>query len=180
MQFIPQAIPDLVLVQPQVLGDERGFFFEVWRADRFAAAGIAAPFVQDNHSRSRHGVVRGLHYQIGRPQGKLVRVVVGEVLDVAVDIRRSSPTFGRWVGVRLSADNKHQFWIPPGFAHGFAVLSEHAELTYRCTNYYSPADERTIAWNDPSIGIDWGLTETPILSTKDQAGVPLSQADLFD
>ena len=180
MQFIPQTIPDLVLVAPKVFGDERGFFFEVWRADQFTAAGIAGPFVQDNHSRSRRGVLRGLHYQISHPQGKLVRVVEGEVLDVAVDIRRSSPTFGQWLGVRLSADNKHQLWIPPGFAHGFAVLSEHAEITYKCTDYYAPADERTIAWNDPAIGIDWGLAEAPILSAKDQAGVALAQADLFD
>ncbi len=181
MKFKPTSIPDVQLLESKVFGDERGFFIETYRAERFAEAGIPNIFVQDNHSGSRQGTLRGLHYQIRRTQGKLLRVVVGEIFDVAVDIRRSSPTFRQWVGETLSADNKHQLWVPPGFAHGFYVLSEWAELVYKATDIYAPEWERTIMWNDPEIGIEWPIipgTE-PLLSEKDTKGTPVSDADLF-
>lgn len=181
MKFKPTSIPDVQLLKSKVFGDERGFFIETYRAERFAEAGIPNIFVQDNHSGSRQGTLRGLHYQIRRTQGKLLRVVVGEIFDVAVDIRRSSPTFRQWVGETLSADNKHQLWVPPGFAHGFYVLSEWAELVYKATDIYAPEWERTIMWNDPEIGIEWPIipgTE-PLLSEKDTKGTPVSDADLF-
>lgn len=174
------AIPDVVLIEPKVFGDERGFFFESFNHQQFEEAiGRPVKFVQDNHSRSSKGVLRGLHYQIQNPQGKLVRVVSGEVFDVAVDVRRSSPTFGKWVGALLTAENKHQLWVPEGFAHGFAVLSDGAEFLYKTTDYYSPEHERCIAWNDPSLGIDWPLTGTPTLSSKDALGVLLHAAEVF-
>jgi len=171
MEFIPTLIPDVVLVEPRVFRDERGFFLESWRKDRFAAAGIAADFVQDNHSRSIRGTLRGLHYQVQQPQGKLVRVTVGTVFDVAVDLRPGSPSFGRWVGEHLSAENHRLLWVPPGFAHGFYVLSDVAEFQYKCTEYYAPDFERAIRWDDPDLGIDWPLLggEQPRLSTKDEA-----------
>jgi len=176
----PLAIPDVVLLEPQVFGDARGFFFESFNVEQFAAAtGLRPNFVQDNHSLSAHGVLRGLHYQLPpKAQGKLVRVVRGEVFDVSVDIRPASPSFGQWVGTRLSAENKYQLWIPAGFAHGFLVLSESAEFLYKTTDFYSPQHERCIAWNDPAIGIEWPLTGMPVLATKDQTGVLLSEAAL--
>jgi dTDP-4-dehydrorhamnose 3,5-epimerase len=174
------AIPDVLLIEPKVFGDDRGFFFESFNEARFAEAiGKPVRFVQDNHSRSARGVLRGLHYQIRQPQGKLVRVVAGEVFDVAVDIRRSSPTFGRWVGAVLSAENKRQLWIPEGFAHGFVVTSESAEFLYKTTDYWAPEHERCIAWNDPALGIDWMLSGTPVLSEKDQRGARLGEAEVF-
>ena len=180
MQAIQTEIPDVFIIEPKVFGDERGFFFESFNARRFAELTGANPeFVQDNHSRSVKGVLRGLHYQIRQPQGKLVRVVAGEVWDVAVDLRRSSPTFGKWVGVTLSAENKRQLWIPEGFAHGFVVLSETAEFLYKTTDYYAPEHERSLLWNDPELGIEWPFDEPPQLSAKDIAGKPLSQAELF-
>lgn len=181
MKFTPLAIPDVVLIEPQVFGDARGFFMETWQAAKFAEAGIAANFVQDNHSRSSHGTLRGLHYQLLQTQGKLVRVVAGEVFDVAVDVRRSSPTFGRWVGATLSAENKRLLWIPPGFAHGFYVTGECAEFVYKCTDYYHPQSERSLLWNDPQVGVDWPIPEglTPLLSAKDRAGLPLASAECF-
>jgi len=180
MQVTPTAIPDVLIIEPKVFGDTRGFFYESFNQTAFSqATGVNTPFVQDNHSRSSQGVLRGLHYQIQQPQGKLVRVVRGAVFDVAVDIRRSSPTFGRWVGVELSEDNHRQLWIPAGFAHGFLVLSDSAEFLYKTTDYYAPEFERCIAWNDTTIGIQWPLQNEPQLSAKDQAGVLLSQAELF-
>ena len=180
MNIIHTAIPDVLIIEPKVFGDARGFFFESFNARDFAIqTGFDASFVQDNHSRSQGGVLRGLHYQIDNPQGKLVRVSQGEVLDVAVDVRRSSPTFGKWVATRLSPENHRQFWIPPGFAHGFLVLSESADFLYKTTDYYNPAAERCIRWDDPDLAIDWGLSEPPILSAKDQAGVYLRDAELF-
>jgi dTDP-4-dehydrorhamnose 3,5-epimerase len=173
------ALPDVLLVEPKVFGDARGFFLESWNAKSFAEAGIPAAFVQDNHSRSPRGVLRGLHYQIRQPQGKLVRVVSGEVFDVAVDLRRASPTFGRWVGERLSADNKRMLWIPPGFAHGFLVLSESADFLYKTTDYYAPEHERVIAWNDPELGIRWPLAGTPTLSGRDAVGTRFREAEVF-
>jgi dTDP-4-dehydrorhamnose 3,5-epimerase len=175
----PTAIADVLLVEPKVFGDARGFFLESWNAKVFAEAGIPAAFVQDNHSRSPRGVLRGLHYQIRQPQGKLVRVVAGEVFDVAVDLRRASPTFGRWTGERLSADNKRMLWIPPGFAHGFLVLSESADFLYKTTDYYAPEHERVLAWNDPALGIRWPLAGTPTLSARDAAGTRLRDAEVF-
>lgn len=181
MQATRLAIPDVVLLQPKVFGDARGFFFESFNQRAFdEATGTQHQFVQDNHSRSAQGVLRGLHYQIEQPQGKLVRVVRGAVLDVAVDIRRSSPTFGQWVSAHLSQDNQHQLWVPPGFAHGFVVLSDSADFLYKTTDYYAPAHERCIAWNDPALGIDWGYPGTPQLSAKDAAGLPLAQAPVFE
>ena len=175
------AIPDVVLLEPQVFGDERGFFFESFNLRKFeAAVGPVRPFVQDNHSRSARGVLRGLHYQIQQPQGKLVRVVQGEVFDVAVDLRRSSPTFGQWVGAVLSGENKHQLWIPEGFAHGFQVLSESAEFLYKTTDFWAPEHERCIAWNDPNLAIEWPLQGDPELSGKDRLGKSLSEAEVFD
>lgn len=180
MNFTHSHLPDVLIIQPRVFEDERGFFLESYQKERFAAVGIFFDFVQDNHSLSRKGVLRGLHYQIRQPQGKLVRVVAGEVFDVAVDIRRSSPTFGQWIGIHLSAQNKTMLWIPPGFAHGFYVVSEQAEVLYKATDYYAPQWERTILWNDPALGIDWPSHAAPIISPKDTAGLPLSQAELFD
>ena len=181
MRATSLAIPDVVLLEPKVLGDDRGFFFESFNQAKFEAAiGRKVNFVQDNHSRSAKNVLRGLHYQIDQPQGKLVRVVQGEVFDVAVDIRKSSPTFGQWVGEILSAENKRQMWVPEGFAHGFVVLSDTAEFLYKTTNYYAPEHERCIAWNDPTIGIIWPEGLTPQLSAKDQVGQALSKAELFD
>jgi dTDP-4-dehydrorhamnose 3,5-epimerase len=180
LNIVQGEIPDILLIEPQVFGDERGFFFESFNARSFAEkAGISKSFVQDNHSRSARNVLRGLHYQIQQAQGKLVRVIVGEVFDVAVDIRCQSKTFGQWVGYRLSADNKHQLWVPPGFAHGFLVLSDYSEVLYKTTDYYAPEHERSILWNDPSLGISWPLSEEPILSQKDQAGMPFKSAEVF-
>ncbi len=181
MKFTRLNIPDVVLITPKVFSDHRGFFMETFRQDIFEKQIGSTSFVQDNHSKSKQGILRGLHYQILQPQGKLVRVVSGEVFDVAVDIRKSSPFFGRWTGTILSAKNKHLLWIPPGFAHGFYVLSPEAEFTYKCTDYYAPEHERTMLWNDPSIGIDWPLTghEPPVLSQKDSTGLPLENAEVF-
>jgi len=176
----PTSIPDVLILEPTVYGDDRGFFFESYNAQRFRElTGFTGEFVQDNHSRSARGVLRGLHYQIQQPQGKLVRVVAGEVFDVAVDLRRSSPTFGQWVGIILSADNKRQLWIPEGFAHGFYVTSEMAEFLYKTTDYYAPEHERSILWNDPDLAINWPLAGEPTLSTKDQQGIPFSSAEHF-
>jgi dTDP-4-dehydrorhamnose 3,5-epimerase len=182
MEFIPTAIPEVLLIEPKVYGDERGFFMETYQAARFADAGICVDFVQDNHSGSAQGILRGLHYQIRQPQGKLVRVVAGEVFDVAVDLRRSSPNFGRWVGQRLSASNRLQIWIPPGFAHGFYVLTGWAEVVYKATDFYAPEWERTLQWNDPEVGIVWPLLEgqPPILSEKDAQGSLLRSAETFE
>jgi dTDP-4-dehydrorhamnose 3,5-epimerase len=176
----PTEIPEVLIIEPKVFGDQRGFFFESFNQEAFnQVAGLDANFVQDNHSHSGKGVLRGLHYQIQQPQGKLVRVVSGEVLDVAVDIRRSSPTFGKAVSVVLSGENHRQLWVPAGFAHGFVVLSETADFLYKTTDYYAPAFERCILWNDPAIGIDWQLAEQPKLSGKDAVGVLLAQAEVF-
>ena len=182
MNVIRTAIPEVVLIEPKVFGDARGFFFESFNQKAFNdATGTNHQFVQDNHSRSAQGVLRGLHYQIQQPQGKLVRVVRGAVIDVAVDIRKSSPTFGQWVAVELSEDNHRQLWVPPGFAHGFVVLSEMAEFLYKTTDYYAPAFERCIAWDDPTLAIDWKLAgRQPLLSAKDAQGLPLATAELFD
>lgn len=182
MQFTPTTIPDIILIQPKVFGDQRGFFFETYRASRFSEAGIPDQFVQDNHSGSQKGTLRGLHYQIRQSQGKLIRVISGEIFDVAVDIRRSSATFGKWVGMSLSAENKHQLWVPPGFAHGFYVLSEWAEVMYKTTDFYAPDWERSIAWDDPDLGIDWPIAPgtEPVLSEKDRHGKSLAEAELFE
>ena len=179
MRFVPGDIPDVVLVEPRVYGDERGFFLETWHAQKFAEAGIDAAFVQDNHSRSAGGVLRGLHYQVERPQGKLVRVLAGEIFDVAVDLRRESPTYGRYVTAVLSAANHHQLWVPPGFAHGFLVTSDGAEVAYKCTEFYAPELERAIAWNDPEIAVPWPLPagRAPVLSARDAAAPPLAGVD---
>jgi dTDP-4-dehydrorhamnose 3,5-epimerase len=180
MKAVRLEIPDVVLIEPQVFGDDRGFFFESFNQRRFEdAIGHPVSFVQDNHSRSAKGVLRGLHYQVQQPQGKLVRVVSGEVLDVVVDIRRASPTFGRWVAQLLSAENKRQLWIPEGFAHGFVVLSESADFLYKTTNYYAPEHERCIMWNDPQLAIDWRLSGEPIVSAKDAKGVAFAAAEVF-
>lgn len=180
MNIVKTDIPEVLILEPKVFGDSRGFFFESYNQRAFQdATGWAPNFVQDNHSRSQKNVLRGLHYQIVQPQGKLVRVVSGEVFDVAVDIRRSSPTFGRWVGAHLSAENKRQMWVPPGFAHGFVVLSDDAEFLYKTTDFYAPEHERCIAWNDPEIGIDWPLDGDPLLSVKDQQGNLLKNAEVF-
>lgn len=181
MQAIPTSIPDVLIIEPKVFGDARGFFYESFNAKRFAeVTGVTLPFVQDNHSRSARHVLRGLHYQIQQSQGKLVRATAGEVLDVVVDIRKSSPTFGKSEAVVLSADNKRMLWVPPGFAHGFVVLSETAEFLYKTTDYYAPEYERSILWNDPALGIDWKLDgATPLLAAKDQAGKLLKDAEVF-
>ncbi len=179
MRVTATAIPDVRLIEPRVFEDDRGFFYESWNARTLAAAGIDAAFVQDNHSRSRHGVLRGLHYQIEHAQGKLVRAVSGEVYDVVVDLRRSSPTFGRHVGVVLTAANRQMLWVPPGFAHGFVVLSETADFLYKTTDYWYAAHERTLLWNDPALGIDWPIVDPPILAAKDAAGTLLAQADTY-
>ncbi|RMF47094.1 MAG: dTDP-4-dehydrorhamnose 3,5-epimerase [Anaerolineae bacterium] len=182
MNFIPTSLPEVIIVEPRVFGDERGFFMETYHQAKFHAAGITAEFVQDNHSGSQRGILRGLHYQIRHSQGKLVRVVVGRVFDVAVDIRRSSPTFGQWVGVELSAENKRQLWIPEGFAHGFYVLSEWAEVVYKATDLYAPEWDRSIRWDDPDIGIAWPLIDAhpPRLSQKDAAAPFLRDADIYE
>jgi len=181
VEFEPTAIPDIVLIRPKVFGDARGFFLESWEERKFAASGIDAKFVQDNHSRSARHTLRGLHYQIHHPQGKLVRVITGAVYDVAVDIRRSSPTFGRWVGVTLSAENHHMLWVPAGFAHGFLVLSESADFVYRCTDFYMPGAERAIQWNDPDLQVDWPLPKgsSPVLSAKDTVAPRFRDAEYF-
>ncbi|PQO94777.1 dTDP-4-dehydrorhamnose 3,5-epimerase [Massilia phosphatilytica] len=177
----PTAIPDVLVLEPKVFGDARGFFYESFNARDFAqGTGVDVQFVQDNHSKSAKGVLRGLHYQIQHPQGKLVRVVQGSVFDVAVDLRKSSPTFGRWVGVELTAENCRQLWVPPGFAHGFVVLSETAEFLYKTTDYWYPEHERSLLWNDPAIGIEWPIDFAPQLAAKDQAGKLLAEAELFD
>lgn len=182
MKVTRTAIPDVMLIEPRVFGDARGFFFESFNQRAFASAtGVETEFVQDNHSRSARGVLRGLHYQIQQPQGKLVRVVAGEVFDVAVDIRRSSPTFGKWVGAVLSEQNKAQFWVPPGFAHGFVVVSEFAEFLYKTTDYYAPEHEQCIVWDDPFLNIEWpDLGTAPLLSAKDAAGNRWANARFFD
>jgi len=180
MKITPTQIPGIVIIEPRVFADERGFFLESYNRITLAEkVNITVEFVMDGHSRSGQNVLRGLHYQIKQPQGKLVRVVVGEILDVAVDIRKSSPTFGQWVSCLLSADNKRQLWIPEGFAHGFYVVSQVAEVLYKTTDYYAPQHERTLLWNDPDLAIDWQLTTEPILSAKDQAGQPLKTADIY-
>ena len=181
MKVIRSTIPDVLILEPKVYGDERGFFFESYNEKVLAeVAGISAHFVQDNHSRSAKNVLRGLHYQIRQPQGKLVRVIAGEVFDVAVDIRKNSPTFGKWTGFNLSAENKRMAWIPPGFAHGFLVLSDYAEFLYKTTDYWAPEHERCIAWNDPDLGIQWPLSGGAQLSAKDRQGVAFSAAEVFD
>lgn len=181
LKVIHSSIPDVLLIEPTVYQDERGFFFESYQKQRFAEIGIPFEFVQDNHSKSVRGVLRGLHYQIRQPQGKLVRVIVGEIFDVAVDIRRGSPTFGQWVGDYLSAENKRMLWIPAGFAHGFLVTSPEAEVIYKTSDYYAPQWERTIAWNDPHLNIGWPLGDTvPIISKKDMAGKPFAEAEVFE
>ena len=192
MKFIPSKIPDVILIEPAVFGDHRGFFMETWQRKTFAENGIDFDFVQDNHSKSSHGILRGLHYQIQQPQGKLVRVVEGTVFDVAVDMRQSSATFGQWVGYELSAENHHMLWVPPGFAHGFYVMSETAEFVYKCTDYYAPEHERSVLWNDADLAIDWhlvgnsdGATDdssndiAPILSEKDAEAPSFKDAEKF-
>jgi dTDP-4-dehydrorhamnose 3,5-epimerase len=181
MKFIPTEIPAVVIIEPRVFGDARGYFLESWNEKVFADAGLPMKFVQDNHSLSSLGTLRGLHYQLNQTQGKLVRVVAGEVFDVAVDMRRSSPTFGKWVGVTLSAENKRMLWVPQGFAHGFYVTSERAEFLYKCTDFYDPGSERTLAWDDPQVGIRWPLVPgvEPILSTKDAQGRKLAECEVF-
>jgi dTDP-4-dehydrorhamnose 3,5-epimerase len=180
MNVIPTAIPGVLIVEPKVFTDARGFFYESFNRKTMQAAGITGDFVQDNHSRSARHVLRGLHYQIRQPQGKLVRAVAGEIFDVAVDIRRNSPTFGKWVGMKLSAENRHMAWIPPGLAHGFLVLSEFAEVLYKTTDYWAPQFERTIVWNDHDLAIAWPAGEEPQLSAKDKAGVAFREAELFE
>lgn len=182
MEFIPSAIPEVILVKPQVFGDHRGFFMETWQQRHFAENGIDVDFVQDNHSKSSHGILRGLHYQLKHPQGKLVRVVAGKVFDVAVDLRRQSPTFGQWVGYELSAENKHMLWVPPGFGHGFYVMSESAEFVYKCTDYYAPEHEACVRWDDPDLDVDWKLVDgqAPILSDKDANGHLFTDAPVFE
>jgi dTDP-4-dehydrorhamnose 3,5-epimerase len=177
---IPTSIPGVVILEPRVFGDERGFFLESYNERAFAELGIKERFVQDNHSSSRRNVLRGLHYQIKQAQGKLVRAVEGEILDVAVDVRRSSPTFGGWEAVRLSGENKRMLWIPAGFAHGFLVISETAQVLYKATDYYAPEHERTLMWNDPNLKIDWKLEGDPIVSAKDQRGLTLRDAETFE
>jgi dTDP-4-dehydrorhamnose 3,5-epimerase len=181
MKVTQTAIPEVLILEPKVFGDSRGFFLESFNARTFReVTGLDVDFVQDNHSRSGRGVLRGLHYQLQQPQGKLVRVVRGAVYDVAVDVRRNSLTFGQWVGAELSEDNNRQFWVPPGFAHGFVVLSESADFLYKTTDYYAPQHERCIMWNDPAIGIDWHFDGEPLLSAKDKEGKPLAEAEVFD
>ena len=179
MNYTPLSIPDIVLMEPEVFGDHRGYFMETFRQDDFSKNVGPYTFVQDNHSKSTKGILRGLHYQIKQPQGKLVRVTSGRVFDVAVDIRKSSPWFGKWVGETLSAENKSMLWIPPGFAHGFYVLSDEAEFTYKCTDYYAPEHERSILWNDPEIAINWPIDADPVLSPKDEKGLPFGSAEVF-
>lgn len=182
MNVLATDLPDVLLIEPKVFGDARGFFYESWNERDFAAAtGVELRFVQDNHSRSRRGVLRGLHYQLRRPQGKLIRVVRGSIFDVAVDLRRSSAAFGRWIGVELTEETHRQLWVPPGFAHGFLVLSEVADVLYKATDYYAPEDERTLLWNDPRLGVRWPLRGLePVLSGKDAAGRPLEACEVFE
>lgn len=181
LNVIRTEIPEVMIIEPKVFGDDRGFFFESFNARQFEeATGVTRTFVQDNHSRSSRNVLRGLHYQIQHPQGKLVRVTVGEVFDVAVDLRESSPTFGKWVGVKLSAENKRQLWVPEGFAHGFVVISEYAEFLYKTTDYWYPEHERSLLWNDPDLGIQWPVQCTPVLAAKDANGKGLADAELFE
>jgi dTDP-4-dehydrorhamnose 3,5-epimerase len=181
MQFEPTRLPEVVLIKPRVFGDARGFFFETWQAREFQSAGIGAPFVQDNHSHSTRYTLRGLHFQIEQPQGKLVRVARGEVFDVAVDIRRSSPRFGQWVGVLLSDTNHHMLWVPAGFAHGYLALSEEIDFLYKCTDFYAPQHERAIRWDDPALGVQWPLPAgvAPILSGKDASAPLLIDAEVY-
>ena len=179
MNIYPTEIPDVLVLEPKVFGDERGFFYESYNRRAMIEAGIPDDFVQDNHSRSAKGVLRGLHYQIQNTQGKLVRVISGSVFDVAVDLRKSSPTFGKWVGMELSAENKRMAWIPKGFAHGFVVTSHSAEFLYKTTDYWTPQYERSLLWNDPALGILWPLDGTPIIAAKDAAGLPLAQCEVF-
>lgn len=179
MKVIDTRIPDVKIIEPKVFGDERGFFMETWQQEQFNQLVAERSFVQDNHSKSRQGILRGLHYQMENTQGKLVRVVSGEVYDVAVDMRKDSPTFGQWVGVLLSAENKRQLWVPEGFAHGFYVTSESAEFVYKCTDYYNPQAEVSLAWNDPTLSIEWPITVTPELSGKDQEGLSFEDAPKF-
>lgn len=180
MKVTPTSMPEVLVFEPTVFGDDRGFFYESFNARRFAQmTGVQANFVQDNHSRSAKNVLRGLHYQIRQPQGKLVRVISGAIFDVVVDIRASSPFFGRWIGIELSAENRRQLWVPPGFAHGFVVTSDSAECLYKSTDYWSPDDERAILWNDPALAIAWPLTSEPMLSGKDSHGKLLADADVF-
>ncbi len=181
MQVIPTALPEVLILEPKVFGDDRGFFLESFNEREFRkASGLTCTFVQDNHSRSRRGVLRGLHYQIRQPQGKLVRAARGSVFDVAVDLRRTSPRFGQWVGVELSEHNHRQLWVPPGFAHGFLVTSDVADFLYKTTDYYAPEHERCVAWNDASLGIRWPLDADPMLSAKDQRGAALHEAEVFE
>lgn len=182
MNFVPTELPDVICIEPRVFEDARGFFLETYQAEKFSKAGIAHNFVQDNHSRSAQGILRGLHYQLQQAQGKLVRAVVGEIFDVAVDIRRASPTYGKWVGEVLSAQNKRQLWVPPGFAHGFYVMSEWAEVLYKTTDLYHPESERCIAWNDPTLNISWPIPSgsAPTLSPKDLNGKLFEEAEVFD
>ena len=180
MKIAPTQLPEVLVIEPQVFGDERGFFLESWNRASFAEAGLDLQFVQDNHSRSARGVLRGIHYQLTRPQGKLVRVTAGRVFDVAVDLRRSSPRFGRWAGAELSAENKRMMWVPPGFGHGFLTIEDGTDFLYKCTDFYAPDDEHCIAWDDPQIGVEWPLGGMePSLSRKDQAGLPFTEATLY-
>ncbi len=180
MNIKKTRIPEVMVLEPKVFGDERGFFLESYNQKSFAEIGLVRNFVQDNHSRSARNVVRGLHYQLGQPQGKLVRVVAGAIWDVAVDVRRSSPTFGEWVAEELTAENKRMIWIPEGFAHGFVVVSESADVLYKATNFYAPSCERSLLWNDPQLGINWPLSGEPLLSPKDRVGLLLAEAEVFD
>ncbi len=182
MKFVPTVIPEVIIIEPEVFGDDRGFFMETYRADVVDGLTGGKPFVQDNHSKSSKGILRGLHYQVEKTQGKLIRVIAGEVFDVAVDMRRHSATFGKWVGTTISAENKRQLWVPEGFAHGFYVTSDSAEFVYKCTDYYAPEYDRSLVWNDPAIGIEWPLikNQPPILSVKDEAGRLFCEADTFD
>lgn len=182
MKIINTALEQVTIIEPDIFGDDRGWFMETWNAREFARAGLEAKFVQDNHSRSAKGVLRGLHYQLQNPQGKLVRVVAGRAFDVAVSLRRSSPDFGRWVGVELSAENRRTLWVPPGFAHGFLSLEDGTEFVYKCTDFYSPADERAVLWSDPEIGIEWPLDDigSPVVSAKDRVAALLAQADTYE
>lgn len=181
MKIIATAIPDVLILEPQVYGDARGFFLETWNAKTFAELGLDLHFVQDNHSRSRQGILRGMHYQIKRPQGKLVRVTHGKVFDVAVDLRQASPTFGQWAGAELSEENHRMLWVPPGFAHGFYVLSESADFLYKCTDFYMPEYDRSLRWDDPTVGIEWPLVNgaVPMISAKDETGKSWQEADKF-
>jgi len=182
MKFIDTTLRGVVIIEPDIFGDERGFFMETWHRSRFRGAGVDVDFVQDNHSRSVKNTLRGLHYQLKQPQGKLIRVIAGEIFDVAVDIRRSSPGFGQWAGEILSADNRKMLWVPPGFAHGFLVISESAEVCYKCTDYYAPEFERSMLWNDTDLDITWPLQNgsTPLLSDKDRKGRRLTEAEVFE